>query len=141
MIEKKSTIKGTNMSRSQLYNEELDFILKDNGSSVRRATVISAFIEWQVNSLAGNFLEEHGVVHNPEPHQEYNQSLYVLEANKVLTPEELGMVKKFRKERNKSIHRIFKDMTRLEWDRQNKLVINLGRPVVKELDKKLFPKK
>ncbi|MFZ2187326.1 MAG: hypothetical protein WAV46_01730 [Candidatus Moraniibacteriota bacterium] len=127
-----------NSNRSQLYEEEFDFIFNKKGSGVRRATVISAFIEWQIISLASNFLEERNVVHKPEPYQEYSQSFYVLKVNSVLTTEELERVKKFRKERNKSIHGIFKGMTRPEWDRQNKLVINLGKPIVKELDKKLY---
>ncbi|MDP2946060.1 MAG: hypothetical protein Q8N61_01245 [bacterium] len=127
-----------NPNRSLLYKEEFEFIFNRKGSGVRRATVISAFIEWQVFSLASNFLEARKVAHKPEPNQEYNQSFNVLKVNKVLTPEELEKIIKFRKERNKSIHGIFKGMTRIEWNRQNKLAIELGRPIVKELDKKLY---
>ena len=128
----------SNYNRSQLYKEEFEFIFSRKGSSVRRATVISAFIEWQIISLASHFLEARMVAHKPEPYQEYNQSFNVLKANKVITSEELEKIIKFRKERNKSIHGIFKGMTRPEWDRQNKLAIELGRPIVKELDKKLY---
>jgi hypothetical protein len=124
--------------RSQLYKEEFDFIFARKGSGVRRATVISAFIEWQIFSLASQFLEERKVAHKPEPYQEYSQSLNVLKVNKVLTSKELEKIQKFRRERNKSVHNIFKGMTRSEWEQQNKLVIELGRPIVKELDKKLY---
>lgn len=127
-----------NSARSQLYKEEFEFIFSKKGSGVRRATVISAFIEWQIFSLASHFLDERKVTHKPEANQEYNQSFNVLKVNKELTSEELERIQKFRKERNKSIHGIFKGMTRIEWDRQNKLVIELGRPIVKELDKKLY---
>ena len=126
-----------NLNKSLLYKEEFEFIFSSKGSGVRRATVISAFIEWQVFSLASSFLEARKVAHKPEPNQEYNQSFNVLRVNKVLTSEELEKIIKFRKERNKSIHEIFKGMTRTEWNRQNKLAIEIGRPIVKELDKKL----
>lgn len=72
--------------KSQLYKEEFKFIFRGRGSSVRRATVISAFIEGQISSLASYFLEERNVVHKPKPYQEYNQSFYVSRVNEVLTP-------------------------------------------------------
>ncbi|MBI2019195.1 hypothetical protein HYS95_00820 [Candidatus Daviesbacteria bacterium] len=127
-----------NSDRSQLYKEEIKFIFSRKGSDVRRATVISAFIEWQIFSLASHFLEKRKVAHKPEPNQEYNQSFNVLKVNKILALIELEKIQKFRRERNKSIHSIFKGMTRIEWERQNKLVIELGRPIVKALDKKLY---
>jgi len=128
-----------NLGKSKLYQEEFDFIFSRKGSGVRRTTVISAFIEWQIFSLANNFLEQQGVIHKPEPSQEYSQSVNVIRANKILTSEELDKIQKFRKERNKSIHGIFKGMTRPEWNEQNRLVIELGRPIVAALDKKLYP--
>ena len=127
-----------NSNRLQLYKEEYEFIFSNKGSGVRRATVISAFIEWQIFSLAGNFLESQGITHKPESNQEYNQSFNIIKVNRILVSKELEMIQKFRKERNKSIHGIFKGMTRTEWDKQNKLVIELGRPIIKELDKKLY---
>jgi hypothetical protein len=127
-------------SRSGLYTEEFKFIFDKKGSNVRRATVISALIEWQVFSLASKYLNKRGVEHKPEQNQEYNQSFNVLKTNRVIEPDKLDMIKKFRIERNKSIHDIFKGITRPEWDKQNKLVINLGKKIVEELDKELFPK-
>lgn len=128
----------TERIKSQLYIEEFEFIFSRKGSGVRRALVISAFIEAQIFSLASRFLEERNVAYKPEPSQEYSQSLNVLKVNKIISVEELKRIQKFRTERNKSIHGIFKGMTRAEWEKQNKLVIELGRPIVKELDIKLY---
>lgn len=130
--------KSGDFERSQLYREEFAFIFSRKGSGVRRTMVISALIEGQIFSLASRFLKERGVTHNPESNQEYNQSLNILKSNNILTFEELDKIQKFRKERNKSFHRIFRDMTRFEWDQQNRRVIELGRPVARELDKKLY---
>ncbi|KKT91504.1 MAG: hypothetical protein UW92_C0011G0006 [Candidatus Jorgensenbacteria bacterium GW2011_GWA2_45_13] len=124
--------------RSQLYKEEYNFIFSGKGSDVRRATVLSALIEWQVFSLASEYLSKRAVIHKPESNQEYSQSFNVLKMNKILTAEKLSQLQKFRIERNKSIHSIFKGMSRPEWEKQNKVVINLGWPIIKELDKLLF---
>jgi hypothetical protein len=64
--------------------------------------------------------------------------LNVIKVNKILSPDELKRLEKFRIERNKSIHGIFKGITRPDWDKQNKLVIKLGRPIVEELDGRLY---
>lgn len=127
------------VGKTQIYKEEFNFIKSGRGSGVRRAVVISAFIEGQILFLAKNYLEEHGVEYKPKPSQEYHQSLNILETNSILSPEELREIQKFRTERNKSIHGIFKGFTRDAWERQNKQVIDLGRPIVEKLDKKLFP--
>lgn len=55
-----------NSDRSQLYEEEFEFIFSNMGSGVRRTTVIAAFIEWQIFSLASYFLEARNVTHKPE---------------------------------------------------------------------------
>ncbi len=78
-----------NFTDSQLYKEELEFIFGEKGSGVRKATVISAFIESQVYLLASIFLEKHKVTHKPESYQEYSQSLNILRVNEILTQEEL----------------------------------------------------
>ena len=101
--------------------------------------MISAFVEEQILLLAESFLKEKGVIHKPEPRQEYSQSLNVLETNKILNSQELKQIKKFREERNKAIHGIFKGMTRDEWQEQNNKVVKLGRPIIRNLDKKLYP--
>ena len=132
------SMKDVIVNKPKIYQEEFDYIFSKKAFCVRGATVISAFIEWQIFSLAGRFLEEKGVIHEPGPSQEYNQSLYVLRVNKVLLPEELEEIKKFRTERNKSIHNIFKGMTRDEWNKQNTQVVKLGKPIVIKLDKKLY---
>lgn len=124
-------------SNLQVYKEEYDFIFRERGSGVRKATVISTLIEALVYSLASIFLENHKVEHNPETYQEYSQSINILKVNKILTPEGLDRLRAFRRERNKSIHGIFKGMTRKDWDQQNKIVIDLGRPIVKELNQRL----
>ena len=128
-----------NNLKPKIYEEEFDYIFSKKAYCVRGATVISALIEWQILSLATIFLRDKEVVHKPEPNQEYNQSFNVLRVNKVLTPEKLEEIKKFRTERNKSIHNIFKGMTREEWGKQNNLVVKLGRSIVKKLDARLYP--
>lgn len=128
-----------NSNRPQLYKEELEDIFNKKMSGVRCATVISALMESQIFYLAKNYLEERGVMHQPKQNQEYSQSFYILEVNKRLSPEELRKILKFRKIRKNCIHGIFK-MTRDEWNKQVKLMIKLGRPIIKELDKKLYSK-
>ena len=59
--------------------------------------------------------------------------------NNILNQQELKQIRQFREERNKAIHGIFKGMTRREWEEQNKKVVGLGRPIIKNLDKKLYP--
>jgi hypothetical protein len=61
-----------------------------------------------------------------------------LKTNKILNSQELEELKKFRTERNNAIHGIFKGMTRRQWEEQSNKVVRLGRPIVKNLDKKLF---
>ena len=121
----------------QLNKEELDFIFKNSGSWVRRATVIAAYIEWQIFYLASAFLKNKDVIYDPEPMQEYRQSLNILKTNSILNAEELKKLEKFREGRNKSIHGIFKGMTRSEWEAQNTLVAELGRPIVTNLNRKI----
>jgi|WetSurMetagenome_2_1015567.scaffolds.fasta_scaffold581135_2 hypothetical protein len=128
----------SNSNRTQLYKEELEDIFNKNMSGVRCATVIAAFIDAQIFYLAETYLKGKGFLHKPRKNQEYSQSLNILKVNKVLLPEELDKIKKFRDIRNDCIHGIFKGMTRDEWNRQVKLAIKLGRPIIKELDKKLF---
>lgn len=130
-----------NASSEALLKEEFKFIFSRKGSGVRRATVISAYMEWQICELARRFLEARGVAYKPEPHHEYSQSFTILKSNNVIDAEEAGWIVTFRKERNKSIHGIFKGMTRPEWEKQNKLTIELGRPIIKKLDQKLYPPK
>ena len=126
--------------KSELYREEFGFIFNDQKAfCVRGALVTSAFVEAQIFRLAESFLEEKGVKYKPEPRQEYSESLNVLKANDILNSKELKQIIQFRKERNKAIHKIFKGMTRREWEEQNNKVVALGRLVVKNLDKKLYP--
>ena len=127
--------------KSQVYQEERNFIFSRKGYCVRGVTVISALVESLIFSLAKTFLENHRVTYDPTPSQEFNQSLNILFANKILSKEEIENVKNFRTARNKSIHNIFKGMTRTEWNNQNRLVINLGRPIIEELEKKLKSKR
>ena len=126
--------------KSELYREEFGFIFNDKKAfCVRGALVISAFVEAQILLLAESFLEEKGVKFKPEPRQEYSQSLNVLEANDILNSKELKQIKTFREERNRAIHRIFKGITRGEWEEQNNKVVKSGRLIVNNLDKKLYP--
>ena len=126
--------------KSELYQEEFGFIFNNKKAfCVRGVLVISAFVEEQILLLAEYFLEEKGVIHKPEPRQEYSQSLNVLETNKILNSQELKQIRKFREERNKAIHGIFKGMTRRQWEEQNKKVVGLGRLIIKNLDKMLYP--
>jgi hypothetical protein len=125
--------------KSKLYQEEFDTIFNDRKAfCVRGALVVSAFVEGQILLLAKFFLESKGVIHKPESRQEYFQSLNVLATNKILNTQELKQIKQFREERNKAIHGIFKGMTRREWEKQNNKVVRLGRPIIMNLDKKLY---
>jgi hypothetical protein len=127
-------------TKSELYRGEFGFIFNDKKAfCVRGVLVISAFVEAQISLLAESFLEGKGVKYEPEPRQEYSQSLNVLKTNKILNPEELKQINKFRDERNKAIHRVFKGMTRPQWEEQNNKVVKSGRLIVKNLDKKLYP--
>ena len=124
--------------KSELYQEEFGFIFNDKKAfCVRGALVVSAFVEAQILLLAESFLEEKGVKYKPEPRQEYSQSLNVLGANDILNSKELKQINEFREKRNRAIHRIFKGMTRGEWEKQNNKVVELGRLIVQNLDKKL----
>jgi hypothetical protein len=126
--------------KSELYREEFGFIFNNKKAfCVRGALVISAFVEAQILFLAESFLEEKGVKYKPEPRQEYSLLVNILGANEILNSKELKQIRNFREERNKAIHRIFKGMTRREWEEQNNKVVELGRPIVKNLDKKLYP--
>jgi hypothetical protein len=126
--------------KSQLYQEEFDTIFNDRKAfRVRGALVASAFIEGQILLLAKSFLGKKEVIYKPESRQEYFQSLNVLLTNNILNQQELKQIRQFREERNKAIHGIFKGMTRREWEKQNKKVVELGRPIIKNLDKKLYP--
>jgi hypothetical protein len=128
--------------KSELYQEEFNRLFNDKKAfCVRGALVISAFVEGQVLLLAKSFLGKKEVIHKPESRHEYFQSLNVLETNKILNSQELKDIRKFREERNKAIHGIFKGMTRREWEQQNNKVVKLGRPIIKNLDKKLYPEK
>lgn len=128
------------LEKSQLYQEEFKTIFIDKKSlRVRGALVISAFIEGQILLLAKSFLEQHNIKYDPPSNQEFWQSVDILKANGRLTPKELKDMEKFRKERNKAIHGPFKGMTRKEWEEQNNIVVKLGRPIVKNLDEKLYP--
>jgi hypothetical protein len=125
--------------KSQLYQEEFETLFNDRKAfCVRGALVISAFVEGQILLLAKSFLENKGVTHKPESRHEYFQSLNVLATNKILDPQELKQIKQFREERNKAIHGILKGMTRREWEEQNNKVVKLGRPIIRNLDEKLY---
>lgn len=130
----------TRTMKSQLYQEEFDTIFNDRKAfRVRGALVASAFIEGQILLLAKSFLDKKEVIYKPESRQEYFQSLNVLVTNNILNQHELKQIRQFREERNKAIHGIFKGMTRRVWEEQNKKVVELGRPIIKNLDKKLYP--
>ncbi len=127
-------------TKSELYREEFGFIFNDKKAfCVRGALVISAFVEAQILLLAESFLENKGVKYKAEPRQEYSQSLNILRTNKILNSNELKQIEKWRGERNKAIHTIFKGMTRREWEEQNNRVVESGRLIIKNLDKKLYP--
>jgi hypothetical protein len=125
--------------KSGLYQEEFDYIFGRKAFCVRGVLVSSALVEGQILLLAKSFLERKEVIHKPESRQEYFQSLNVLATNKILDSQELKQIRQFREERNKAIHGIFKEMTRSEWQEQNNKVVKLGRPIIKNLDKKLYP--
>jgi len=126
--------------KSDLYKSEFIFIFSKESFRVRGALVTSAFVEGQILLLAKSFLEERGVKHEPKQHQQYRQSLNVLETNGILNSEELDNIENFWKERNKAIYSIFKGMDRAQWEKQNNKVVELGRPIIESLDKKLYPR-
>jgi len=123
--------------KNPIYKEEYDYIFSRKAHSVRGASVVSAFIEAQILLLAKSFLESHVVKYEPKQHQEYRQSLNVLETNGLLSKPEIRQIEAFWKERNKAIHGPFKGMTREQWGKQNNKVVDLGRPIVKVLDSKI----
>ena len=124
--------------KSELYQEEFRYLFSKKAFCVRGALVSAAFVEGQILLLAKPSLGK-GVKYKRESLQEYFQSLKVLEATKILNSRELGEINRFREERNKAIHGIFKGMTRSEWEEQNAKVVRLGRPIIENLDKKLYP--
>jgi len=126
-------------SKSEVYQREYDYIFKKKAFCVRGAVVASALIEGQILLLAKSFLKKREVKYEPKDHQAYRQSLNLLDTNKILNKPELKDIEKFWKERCKSIHGIFKGMTILQWNEQNKVVVKLGRPIIKNLDTKLYP--
>lgn len=76
-------------------------------------------------------------MNNSAPSQEYNQSMNVLKVNGVINPDEVVKLGNFRKLRNRSIHKIFNGMSRDEWNKNNKTVVDLGKPIVVTLEKKI----
>ena len=118
-----------------LYQEELDYLFSRKALCVRGALVISAFVEGQIWLLAEPIFEKEGVI--PKPRGQYSESIRVLKRDNVLSPQELKQIEGFRTERNIAFHAIFKGMTRGEWVQQNNKVVELGRPIVQNLDKKL----
>ncbi len=98
---------------------------------------MSALVESLIFSLAKTLLEKHDLFYQPAPSQEFNQSMSILKANKLLNPNEVDQINKFRTARNQSIHQIFKGMSREEWNKNNKEVIELGKPIVEMLEKKI----
>jgi hypothetical protein len=128
-------------SKSELYREEFKYIFSNKAFCVRGALVTAAFIEGQVFLLAKSFLEIKSVKFELKGYQGYRQALNILKDNGILTSKELKSLEKFQEERNKSIHGIFKGMTRPQWEQQNTKVVQLGRPIVENLDEKLYSKK
>ncbi len=122
-----------------IYKEEYNYIFSRKALSVRGASVVSAFVEAQILLLAKLFLKKHGVKYEPKQHQEFRQSLNILETNGVLSKQECKEIEGFWKERNKAIHGPFKGMTREEWGSQNNRVVETGRPIVKKLDQRIKP--
>lgn len=122
---------------TNVYREEFEYVFSNKAMSVRGATVISALIEWQVIQLTTTFLQSKGIIHRPEPRSAYHQSLNILIVNNVLDEKIIKNLNTFRRQRNKSIHGIFKNLTREEWAKQNEIVVKLGRLIVQELDQKL----
>jgi len=127
------------MEKSKIYQREFDYIFSKKAPCVRGASVTCAFIEGQIFLLAKTFLQGHSVQYKPRKYQELRQSLNILETNGKLSQKELKDIEKFLSERNKIVHGVFKGMTITEWEEQNKKVVNLGRPIIKNLDKKLYP--
>lgn len=123
--------------KSKLYKEEYNHIFSKKAFHVRGALVTSAFVEGQVLLLAKFFLNKKGVTFKPESRHEFHQSLNILKVNNILNSKEISEIENFRRERNKAIHGIFKGITRKEWERQNNVVVKQGRPIVKNLHKKL----
>ena len=127
-------------SKSEVYKEEFAHVFSKKAFRVRGAVVISALIEGQVLLLAESFLEERKVKLEQKGHRlRHRQALDILKYNGIITAEEHRNIDHFQKERNRSIHGPFKGMTRTEWEEQNNNVVELGRPIVEILDKKLFP--
>jgi hypothetical protein len=128
------------LERLKLYEEEFKDLFNDKKSfRVRGAMVISAFIEGQILLLAKDFLEKHEVKYDPQSYQAFRQSLNILKTNNVLDAPTLRDIEDFWTERCKSIHGPFKGMARDQWQEQNNKVVELGRPIIKNLDKKLYP--
>lgn len=126
------------MEKSEIYKREYTYIFSKKAFCVRGATVSAGFIEGQIYSLAKMFLEGRNIKYLPRPSHEYSQSLNVLQTNGIITKQEVKEIGKFREERNKSIHGIFKGMTIHEWEGQNNRVVSLGRPIIEKLDKRLY---
>lgn len=126
------------MEKSEIYQREYSYIFSKKAFCVRGATVSAGFIEGQIFSLAKMFIEGRNIKYLPRPGHEYSQSLNVLETNGILTKQEVKEIGKFREERNKSIHGMFKGMTIRGWEEQNNKVVSLGRPIIEKLDKILY---
>lgn len=128
-------------NKSDVYKEEFKYIFSGKAPRVRGTLVVSALIEGQIFLLAKNFIEKHDIKYEPKWNEEHRQSLNILGSNKILNPKELKDIEDFKKARNEAIHGIFKKgMTYPDWEKQNREVVSLGRPIVKNLDEKLYPK-
>ena len=130
---------NTSTMDPKLYQDEFKYLFGKRSFCVRGVLVSAAFIEGQIVDLAKPFLKAEGIKCKPESTQEYFKSLEVLETKRKLNSKELDQIEKFRKERNKAIHGVFKGMTRPQWEQQNKKVVELARPIIENLDKKLYP--
>lgn len=126
------------MNDQKVYLEEYSFIFSNKGSGVRKVLVLSALIEEQIFLLVEQLFLRHSLEFSFKTSQNFYQLVEVLKLNNVILETDEIAIKKFREERNKAVHKIFKGMTRAEWNELNKHVIELGRPIVEKLEKKLY---
>jgi hypothetical protein len=129
-----------NMIEDTLRSEERDFIFSKRGSGVRKVIVLSALIEAYISMLVEQLLLKNKL----NSSDKMNKYLYVeidfLESNLVLSSNECKEIELFIKDRDIAVHKIFKGMSRLEWNELNNRIVEKGRLIVENLENKLFAK-
>lgn len=124
----------------KLYNEELEWCLKQRSGSLRAVTILSAILEAQVTWLAQGFMRSQKFQYKPNENSEYYFYTKVLQDNQVLDGDKITTLKKFREQRKLILHNLFKNKEdgRETLNASIAIAFQNGKNLVTYLDKRLM---